>query len=82
MLSTRLAEKFGCSVVSAFIFLTIFFGIVGIFCWPYGINTWLVFAGKPAIVQWYKGFLIGCIPVFGKYSVIFAILTWILMMFL
>jgi hypothetical protein len=80
--SGRLARKFGVSILSAFLILCLVSGIIGIFCWPYGINAWLTFAGKPATFQWYSGFLIGIIPIFGKFSIVFAVLTWIILMFL
>ncbi len=57
-------------------------GIVGMFCWPWGINNWLVFAGKEPAMLWWQGFLLGMIPVFGKWSLIFAVITWIILMFL
>ncbi|GAJ12412.1 unnamed protein product, partial [marine sediment metagenome] len=59
MFSSSLANKFGCNVLTAFIIITVFSGIIGMFCWPYGLNTWLIFIGKPATVLWYHGFLIG-----------------------
>jgi hypothetical protein len=80
--SGKLARRLGIGVFSAFILLTLLGGIMGIFCWPYGINTWLVFAGKPVAIHWYHGFIIGIIPFFGKFSIVFAVLTWIIMMFL
>ena len=63
--------------------LTVFgINIVGMFCWPYVINSWLIFAGKTAIIVWWQGFLLGMLPVFGKFSIPAAIATWILLMFL
>lgn len=65
--------------------LLIFFilsAIVGILCWPYTINTWLVFFGKAAVFTWWQGALIGLIPALGQIGIFLAIFTWILMMFL
>jgi hypothetical protein len=49
---------------------------------PYTINTWLVFYEKEPKALWWQGLLIGCIPVLGKYSVLLAIATWIIMYFI
>ncbi len=57
-------------------------GIAGMFCWPYVINSWLIFAGKPIVVVWWQGFLMGMIPKFGRFAIPSAIATWIVLMFL
>ena len=57
-------------------------GIVGAFCWPYTLNSWLVFAGKPPAILWWHGFLLGYVPGLGQMSIPAAVITWILMMFL
>lgn len=57
-------------------------GIIGMFCWPYTINSWLVFVGKDPCIVWWQGFLIGYVPFLGQASVPALIITWILMMFL
>jgi hypothetical protein len=57
-------------------------GIIGAFCWPYAINSWLLYAGKPPRVLWWHGFLLGYVPGLGQMSVPAAVLTWIVMMFL
>ena len=56
--------------------------LVGAFCWPYTINAWLVFLGKPAAVVWWQGALLGLAPVTGWASIPAAVVTWILMLFL
>lgn len=57
-------------------------GIIGGFCWPYSINTWLEFFGKdPSIVYWH-GFVLGYVPWLGQASIPVAVITWILMMFI
>lgn len=80
--SRRLSARVGCGVFASFLILCLIAGIIGMFCWPYAINSWLVFAGKPPNIQWYQGFLLGIIPIFGKFSLVFAVLTWIILMFL
>jgi len=57
-------------------------GIIGAFCWPYIINTWLIYAGKTAVVVWWQGFLLGYVPWFGQLSILAAVVTWILMLIL
>ena len=56
--------------------------IIGAFCWPYTINTWLVFFGKPPSILWWHGVLLGFAPFIGQASIPAAIITWILMLFL
>jgi len=55
---------------------------VGAFCWPYTINAWLVFLGKPPAVVWWHGALLGFAPFIGQVSIPAAVVTWILMLFL
>ena len=55
---------------------------VGSLCWPYTLNTWLIFFGKEPVIVWWQGALLGIVPYFGQVSVIAAVMTWILMLFL
>ncbi len=55
---------------------------IGAVCWPYTINTWLIFFHKAPVITWWEGGLIGFIPGFGQVSLPGAIITWILMLFL
>lgn len=55
---------------------------IGAICWPYTINTWLVFLGKPPVVVWWQGALLGFAPFIGQFSIPAAIVTWILMLFI
>lgn len=70
------------------LFILVFFwllsAIVGIWTWPYTINTWLVFLGKTAVVTGWHGFFLGLVPFVGKikFSLTLAVLTWIFMLFL
>ena len=59
-------------------FLYIIGAIFGFLLWPYTINTWLVFLGKPAMVVWWQGMILGIIPGIGTIGVISAFITWIL----
>ena len=58
------------------------FGVIGIYVWPYAINSWLLYCGKAAQVLWWHGFLLGVIPKLGVLGIILAMTTWIAMMFL
>lgn len=58
------------------------FGVIGMICWPYTINSWLVFMGKPPCIVWWQGFLMGFAPVLGQISIPAMIMTWLLMLFL
>lgn len=54
--------------------------VVGGFLWPYTINSWLVYNHKEAVIVFWQGALLGLIT--GRYMLIAAIITWILMMVL
>lgn len=71
---------FGCTGA----LLLVFFAgaIVGAFCWPYTINTWLVFAHKDPVIVWWQGFLLGFIPGLGQLALPLTAITWIAMHFL
>lgn len=56
--------------------------VIGGFCWPYVINTWLVYVGKTASVKFWHGMVISIIPSIGPLSLVLAAVTWILMLFL
>ena len=57
-------------------------GIVGMFTWPYAINSWLLFAGKEATCTMLNGFLLGMVPVLGRWGLPVAVVTWLAMLFL
>ncbi len=69
----------GCLVLISILTLS---GVIGAFCWPYTINSWLVFMDKPPTIVWWQGFLLGYVPFIGQVSIPAAIITWILMLFL
>jgi hypothetical protein len=71
--------KAGCAVL--LLWLTIS-AAIGAFCWPYTINTWLVFLGKEPTFTVWQGALLGFVPGFGQASIGLAAFTWILMLFL
>jgi len=56
--------------------------LIGAYAWPYAINEWLMFAGRPATVEPWHGALIGLVPGFGQASLPVAAITWIAMLFL
>ena len=55
---------------------------IGAVCFPYAINEWLVFAGKEAQITWWQGALMGFVPYIGHVAIPFAVVTWLLMMFI
>ena len=73
--------RFFTSGIGILIFLSIS-GIIGAICFPYAINTWLVFLGKTATIKWWQGFILGYVPWIGQAALPFAVITWILMLFL
>ena len=56
--------------------------IIGGFLWPYTINTWLVFSGKPPSITFWHGALLGLCPMIGQITIPIAVITCILMLFL
>ncbi len=56
--------------------------LIGAFAWPYAINEWLTFAGRPMCVEPWHGAIIGLVPGFGWASLPVAVITWIAMLFL
>lgn len=68
--------------IKIFVVFTLLSGIVNAFAVPYAINSWLLYFGKSAVVTWWHGFLVGIIPVIGEMTVIIAVLTWVIMLFL
>ena len=77
----KLVSVIATNLIGVIIFLSIF-GLIGMFTWPYTINTWLVFMGKDPSVVWWHGFLMGFAPFLGQASIPAMIVTWILMLFL
>ena len=66
-------------------FIICAFGVsvaLGAVCWPYTINTWLVFADRPPTVLWWHGALMGLVPGLGQLAILTAIATWIIMLFI
>jgi hypothetical protein len=72
-------QSMGCILILFWLTLG---AAVGAFCWPYTINTWLVFVGKEPTLLWWQGALIGFVPWVGQMSLAAAVITWILMLFL
>lgn len=77
----ELIGAFGLLSIPVIIVLGIM-GIIGGFLFPYSINSWLVFFGKEPVMVFWQGFILGIIPYTGKISIPFAVVTFVLMMFL
>ena len=73
--------KFTLAIIP-FLFIPLLSFIIGVICWPYTINTWLIFLGKEAVITWWTGGLLGLVPFFGKWSSIACVATWIIMLFM
>ena len=72
---------FSLGVLPIIIVLSIF-GIIGGFCFPYAINSWLVFFGKAPTVVFWQGFILGICPYVGQASIPVAVITFIAMLIL
>ena len=72
---------FSLGILPIIIVLSIF-GIIGGFCFPYAINSWLVFFGKAPTVVFWQGFILGICPYVGQASIPVAVVTFIVMLIL
>ena len=52
--------------------------IICALCWPYIINTWLIYFGKPPAIVWWQGAIIGFIPYMGRLTIAGTAITWVL----
>lgn len=64
------------------LFILALFALIGALLWPYTLNTWLEYFGKPQTIVMWQGALLGFCPVIGQLTIPAAIITWILMLFL
>ena len=69
----------GCGFYLGFFMV---FALIGALLWPYTINTWLEYAGKEPVIVWWQGALLGFCPGIGQITLVAAIATWVLMLFL
>ena len=69
-------------VILPFIIIFGLFGIIGGFCFPYALNSWLVFFGKAPTVVFWQGFILGICPYVGQASIPVAVITFIAMLIL
>lgn len=51
--------------------------ILGLWLWPYSINSWLQLGGHESVVYWYHSLIIGIF--FNSLLLPFTIFTWICM---
>jgi hypothetical protein len=78
-------KRRGFTLIELIIVVFLFFMInpvIGYFCWPYTVNTWLVYTGKVAALKGWHGALMAFVPGIGQLCIPLAILTWIIMMFI
>ncbi|MCU1492209.1 MAG: hypothetical protein JWM85_3614 [Acidimicrobiaceae bacterium] len=69
---------FGVLGVLALLFLGV---ILASLLWPYTINSWLVHLGKPPVVVWWQGALLGFVPVINRLTVLAAVVTFFALLF-
>jgi len=65
----------------AFVIICIAFALGAVF-WPYTINTWLAYSGKPPYVEWWMGGLMGLVPGLGQSCLPASLITFIIMLFI
>lgn len=83
----RKAENLGIIALmtgSAFIVTCILCAnfILAALLWPFTINFWLDFAGKPDSFMWYHGLLLGFVPLFGQLCIPLSLITFIASFFI
>lgn len=78
-MSVKRVSGVGCV---GFIVIMVICAAIGSIAWPYTINSWLHFVGKPETVVWWQGALLGFCPIIGQLTLPAAFVTWILLMFI
>ena len=51
---------------------------VGALLWPYSINSWLIYSGRPPVIEWWMGGLMGLVPGLGQSCIPVAFITFII----
>ena len=69
-------------LVFVILFVVVINFLISGLCWPYVINTWLVYGGKVPSILFWQGGLIGFVPGIGQLALPLTLVTWILMIFL
>lgn len=72
------AGGIGCLIILVLLALG---PVIGSFTIPYCVNSWLIWAGKEPTFLWWYGALIGIIPSASYWSIVAAIITFILSFF-
>ncbi len=55
---------------------------LGLWLWPYSVNTWLAYMDKEPTMLWWHGAIFSLVPGLGQLWIVTAPVTWIAMMFL
>ena len=50
---TETSDGSGASSCIAMLLIGLLFAAIGAVCWPYTINSWLEYAGKPPCIAWW-----------------------------
>lgn len=51
-------------------------------CWSYSLGSWLTYFHKENHIHFWQCMLLGFVPFLGQASIPFAVITWVLMMFI
>jgi len=52
------------------------------FCWQYTITSWANHFHKEVHVAFWQCLLLGVVPFIGQFSLVTAVLTWLIMLFI
>lgn len=69
------------AVIFAYFIVMLICAVLGGLVWPYVINSWLIFFGKPATAAFYHGWALGFIPHLLSLGVMLAVCTFIFFLF-
>ena len=68
-------------VIVAVLVLAVF-ACLGGWLFPYTVNSWLEYADREPVIEFWHGAIVGFVPPFGQLLVPAAVVTWILMLIL
>lgn len=81
-MSMKIVATFGGVFCTLLIFFAAVAFAIGALLWPYTINTWLIYSGRPPIIEWWMGGLMGLLPGIGQSCIPAALITFIAMLFI
>jgi hypothetical protein len=78
----KFAFLFSATWLTVIVSILIASAILGGFLWPYTLNSWLSYAGKPPTISFWVGALLGACPCIGQLSIPAAVATFVLLLFI